>query len=121
MAHFAKLNDDNEVIAVIVVSNRKILDANGDESEQIGIDFCRRISGHQNWKQTSYGGNFRTRYAALGCVYDAARDAFLPRHRFPSWVLNAKYEYEAPIPRPADEGPDNRYKWNETDLAFEPA
>ena len=121
MAHFAKLNDDNEVIAVIVVGNSKILDGNGDESEQVGIDFCRKLTGHQSWKQTSYTGSMRGMYAAEGCSYDAAKDIFLPKQTFPSWVLNGDNQWEAPTRRPADEGPGNWYAWNEADLAFEPA
>ena len=39
MAHFAELNESNEVIQVIVVSNEDTADADGNEVEAIGIQF----------------------------------------------------------------------------------
>ena len=39
MAHFAKLGLNNEVIGVHVVDNVNLLDADGNEQEQIGIDY----------------------------------------------------------------------------------
>ncbi len=78
MAHFAKLDENNKVIEVIVVSNDDILDENGDESEEVGIKFCRMIQGENtNWKQTSYNGNIRGRYAGIGMYYDETIDEFV--------------------------------------------
>ena len=39
MAHFAKLDSSNKVIAVEVVDNVNLLDGNGDEQESIGIQY----------------------------------------------------------------------------------
>ncbi len=77
MAHYAKLDENNVVIQVIVVDNKDTADANGVEKEYIGAAFCERLLGG-TWKQTSYNGNFRKNYAGLGYTYDAARDAFIP-------------------------------------------
>jgi len=77
MSHFAKLDENNVVIQVIVVDNKDTADANGVEKEYIGAAFCERLLGG-TWKQTSYNGNFRKNYAGLGYTYDAARDAFIP-------------------------------------------
>jgi hypothetical protein len=78
MAHFAKLDENNKVIEVIVVSNDDILDENGNESEEVGIKFCRMIQGENtNWKQTSYNGNFREKYAGIGMYYDQMEDKFI--------------------------------------------
>jgi hypothetical protein len=78
MAHFAKLDENNKVIEVIVVSNDNIVDENGEENEEIGIQFCRIIQGQNtNWKQTSYNGNFRGRYAGIGMYYDEINDEFI--------------------------------------------
>ncbi len=78
MAHFAKLDENNKVIEVIVVSNYDILDENGNESEEVGIKFCRMIQGENtNWKQTSYNGNIRGRYAGIGMYYDETIDEFV--------------------------------------------
>jgi hypothetical protein len=55
MAHFAKLNNNNIVIEVMVVNNNELYDEFGNQSEQKGIDFLTNWSGgHSNWKQTSY-------------------------------------------------------------------
>lgn len=78
MAHFAKLDKNNKVIEVIVVSNADILDENGEESEEIGIKFCKTIQGEDtDWKQTSYNGSIRGRYAGIGMYYDETVDEFI--------------------------------------------
>lgn len=75
MAHFAKLNDDNVVIDVIVVNN-DVLDPANEEAS--GIAFLTDWSGgHTNWKQTSYNGNIRGIYASIGFKYDIDKDEFI--------------------------------------------
>ncbi len=81
MAHFAQLDDNNVVTQVIVVSNNELLDAGGQEREEMGIGFCQRLFGG-NWKQTSYNHNFRKRYAGIGYTYNAELDAFVPPKPF---------------------------------------
>jgi len=76
MAHFAELDETNIVKQVIVVHNNELLDQNGDESEQKGIDFCVSLFGG-TWVQTSYNANFRHRYAGIGDTYNATLDAFI--------------------------------------------
>ena len=74
MAHFAKLDENNNVIAVNVVSN-DVLDPNNEELS--GIEFLTDWSnGHTNWKQTSYNKNFRGKYAGIGDIYDPYLDIF---------------------------------------------
>ena len=90
MAHFAELDTNNVVLRVIVVSNEMILDANGQESETVGIAFCHSLFGSDTvWMQTSYNGNFRKNYAGIGHTYDSARNAFIqPKPEGDQWVLN---------------------------------
>lgn len=76
MAHFAKLNDENIVEQVIVVSNEVLLDDNGIESEQKGVDFCVNLLAGR-WVQTSYNNNFRGIYAGVGYTYDLDQDIFI--------------------------------------------
>jgi len=76
MAHFAELDETNTVKQVIVVHNNELLDENGIESEQKGIDFCVNLFGGK-WIQTSYNGNFRGRYAGIGMIYDPVNDEFI--------------------------------------------
>lgn len=111
MAHFAKLNENNIVIEVIVIDNNVLLNSDNIESEQNGIDYLNEIFGQNNWIQTSYNNNFRKNYAGKGYTYDIDRDAFIPIKPFDSWVLNENScLWEAPLQYPKD---GERYKWNE--------
>lgn len=78
MAHFAKLNEDNLVTSVIVVNNSECLDQAGNESEEVGIAFCKSLFGQDStWVQTSYNANIRGKYAGLGDTYDPVNDVFV--------------------------------------------
>jgi len=102
MAHFAKLDENNNVIDVLAVSN-DVLIIDGAESEQAGIDFLTELYGHNLWKQTSYNRNFRKNYAGVGFFYNADFDAFIAPKQFPTWKLNyTTFQWEPPIPKPND-------------------
>jgi hypothetical protein len=118
MAHFAKLDENNVVIHVSVVDNWNCVDGQGNEVEQIGIDFLTGIhGGHTNWKQTSYNGNIRKNYAGIGHTYRADIDAFVPPKPFNSWVLNnTTAQWDPPIPMPDD---SKFYTWNEDTTNWE--
>lgn len=136
MAHFAKLNANNEVVTVEVVHNNELLDENGQESEQKGIDFQHNHHGtNDNWKQTSYntrGGvhyqpntstpsedqslSFRKNYAGIGHLYDESKDAFIPSNPYPSWTLNeSTCLYDPPTPKPID---SYWYTWDEATTSW---
>lgn len=110
MAHFAELDANNVVLRVIVIDNKDTADANGVEKEHIGAAFCERLFGG-NWKQTSYNGSIRKRYAGVGCTYNSVRDAFIPPQPYPSWTLDDDANWQPPVAMPTDGG---RYSWNET-------
>ena len=115
MAHFAELDETNIVKQIIVVHNNELLDENGNESEQKGIDFCTNLLGG-TWVQTSYNGTIRKRYAGVGFLYDPILDAFIAPNPYPSWVLNSNTcDWEAPIPYPID---DKTYYWDEPSLSW---
>ena len=115
MAHFAQLDNLNNVIQVIVVHNDETHDENGIESEEKGIQFCKSIYGeHTNWVQTSYNASFRKNYAGYGFKYDVARDAFIAPQPFLSWTLNQEtFQWEAPVSYPTD---GKYYFWDESIL-----
>ena len=119
MAHFAQIDMNNVVLRVSVVRNEDILDGEGNESEEIGIQFLKSVHGHlTNWIQTSYNNNFRYRYAGIGMVYNSQYDVFLNPQQYPSWTLNTEtYEWEPPIPAPAltteQIDANMEYQWNE--------
>jgi hypothetical protein len=109
MAHFAKLDENNIVTQVVVVDNRDTADAFGVEKEHIGAAFLEKILGG-TWKQTSYNATFRKNYAGMGYTYRADIDAFVAPKPFPSWLLNANAQWEAPVAMPQD---GQMYSWNE--------
>ena len=112
MAHFAKLDDQNIVMEVIVVNNETLNNLPFPESEPVGIAFLTDWSGgYTNWKQTSYNANFRKNYAGIGYTYDSVLDAFISPKPYPSWLLNTETcLWQAPIPYPTD---GKQYYWNE--------
>ena len=115
MAHFAKLDENNIVLAVHVVNN-DVITIDGVESEQVGIDFLTGLHGHSSWKQTSYSGSFRKNYAGIGMTYDASRDAFIDDLPYSSWILNeTTCRWEAPTAMPTD---GKRYAWDEVTTSW---
>ena len=118
MAHFAKLDSNNQVLEVHVVNNNELLDASGNENEAMGVAFLTIWSGgYTNWRQTSYNGSFRKNYAGIGYTYDSNRDAFIPPKPYPSWILDeATCRWISPVPYPQD---DKRYQWNESTISWD--
>ncbi|NBX71658.1 hypothetical protein EBQ91_01910 [bacterium] len=125
MAHFAQIDYENKVLRVSVVRNEDILDPNGNESEQFGIEILKSIHGRETrWIQTSYNNKFRFRYAGIGMIYNVEHDVFLQNKPYPSWILNTEtYEWDSPIPKPdlTEEQKNNEsyYEWNEENQEWE--
>lgn len=68
MAHFAKVQD-GIVREIIVISND---DCGGGEfpaSEPIGQAFIASLGLAGEWRQTSYSGSFRSKYAGVGDTF----------------------------------------------------
>ena len=116
MAHFAKLDDTNTVLEVLVVHNNELL-VNGIESEEKGIEFLTVWSGgYTNWKQTSYNEKIRKNYAGAGFTYDGSRDAFIPPKPWPSWLLDEQScRWVPPVAYPND---GKMYRWDEPTIAW---
>lgn len=117
MAHWAKLDENNLVIEIIVTNNN---DPAGDEGYAWLV---KNLGG--TWIKTSYntmggihltgGTPLRKNYAGIGFTYDQNRDAFIPPNTFDSWVLNEDTcLWEPPIPKPND-----AHQWNEALLTWE--
>jgi hypothetical protein len=71
MAHYAYLDSNNIVVAVIVGK---------DETETIdGLDTETYYAQGTDYivKRTSYNGNIRYNYAGIGYTYDEVKDAFI--------------------------------------------
>jgi|TARA_B100001059_G_C17722187_1_gene521342 hypothetical protein len=112
MAHFAKINNENQVLTVLVMDNNIILDSDNKEDESIGQQY---LQTHNNWPanqwiQTSYNTNknthssgdnskaFRGNYASIGYVWDATNNIFWRPKPYPSWVKNTTTaSWDSPI------------------------
>ena len=108
MAHFAQIDGDNKVVRVLVVP---------DDQEHRGQDFLAndlQLGG--NWIQTSYNGRIRRRYAGIGFDYDPLADVFIEPKPFASWVLDSNFDWQAPVPKPADAN-ETTY-WDEPSLSW---
>jgi hypothetical protein len=110
MAHYAFLDQNNIVTEVIV-----------------GIDETETIEGlnpeiwygnfrNQVCKRTSYNGNIRKNYAAVGFIYDESRDAFIAPKPFESWLLNEEScNWFPPVDMPTD---GKSYYWDEETISW---
>jgi hypothetical protein len=85
MAHFAKVNDQNIVEEVIVISN------DDAPNETAGKEFIACLGIEGNWIQTSYNNNIRGKFAGIGDSYDPTTDVFVAK------------VYELPAEKLADE------------------
>lgn len=109
MGHYAKIDDNNIVIEVIVAK----------------ADFIESLPDKERWIKTSYNTNdgihyepkdeqdfltrssdqskaLRYRYAGIGMYYDATNDVFYKQSDYPSWVLNkTDWTWRPPIKEPS--------------------
>jgi hypothetical protein len=95
MAHFAKINSNNVVEQVVVVSNCAIGSCIGashwdyqeeyhkdhgnlefPDTEPLGQQVLAESGFEGTWLQTSYNNNFRGRFAGSGMIYDPELDEF---------------------------------------------
>jgi len=119
MAHFAQLDENNKVIAVNVIGDVDCIDENGNESEAVGIAFCKKLWGDDTiWKQTSYNNNIRKNYAEIDGYYNPDKDTFIKRQPYPSWTKDENDDWQPPIAMPDITPPEGRvltkaFIWNE--------
>lgn len=76
MAHFAKV-ENGIVREVIVIGNDNCGGGDFPASEAAGQAFIASCGIAGEWKQTSYSGSFRGKYAGIGDTYDAEADEFV--------------------------------------------
>lgn len=98
MAHFAKINQDKNVIAVLALNNKDMINASGVEEELIGQQYLEKHNNWpaQMWIQTSYNTYnnqhklgekpFRGNYAGIGYTWDEENQIFWPNKPYTSWV-----------------------------------
>tara|TARA_B110000503_G_scaffold141367_1_gene234679 strand:+ start:1708 stop:2049 length:342 start_codon:yes stop_codon:yes gene_type:complete len=107
MAHYAFLDDNNIVTEVIVgIDETELIE--GLSPEQWYENFRGQIC-----VRTSYNNNIRKQYAGVGYTYDVDADEFVAPSPFPSWVLDANNDWQAPTPKP-----EGDCYWDEETLAW---
>jgi hypothetical protein len=102
MAHYAYINENNIVVAVIVGK---------DESELIdGLDTETYYAKGTPYrvKRTSYNNRIRKQYAGIGYSYDEMNDVFISPQPFPSWTLDSNHDWQPPKAKP-----EGDYYWDE--------
>jgi hypothetical protein len=125
MAHFAKIDENNIVENVIVVSDKDCGNLEFPESEPIGQAFIASCGIEGNYKQTSYNtsGNqhefgktpFRANYAIIGGIYDPEYDVFYsqPISKYATLDLDT-FQWTLPNnPSTQPLEPNQRWIWNE--------
>ena len=98
MAHFAKISETDEVLTVLAVDDKDVLNADSVEDESVGQQY---LETHNNWPaqmwiQTSYntssnqhkdgGTPLRGNYAGIGHEWDEDNNIFWPKKPYTSWV-----------------------------------
>ena len=128
MAHFAEIDSNSIVLRVVVIGDADCLDSDNNESEAVGIAFCRSLFGAStNWVKTSYNNRIRYRFAGTGMKYDATNNVFYAVSPYASWTLNqTTWVWEPPVALPSDAGWDSfssptqnvEYTWDESSRAW---
>jgi hypothetical protein len=115
MSHFAKLDDNNVVVFVTV--GRQEDDGREDELTARTGDVYKQTSYNTHGGVHALGGTpLRKNFAAVGYIYDAERDAFIPPKPYPSWTLDDDTcLWQPPTPYPDDGG---MYTWDEDTLTW---
>ena len=132
MAHFAKISETNEVLAVLTCGNGDMLNADGVEDEAVGQAYLEKHNNWpaQMWIQTSYntsggihkdgGTPLRGNYAGIGYTWDEDNNLFHNKKPYASWVLNTTTaSWHSPIGDAPDDLTDEEkaarthYVWNE--------
>jgi len=136
MAHFAKIDSNNDVVDCIVIHNDVAT------SEAAGQEFIANVLKKEGtWLQTSYnteadehklgGTPLRGNFGTKGCTWDPVLEIFMPPKPFPSWVMsNSASKWTSPIgDRPsftAEQESQNAagthdwlYYWDEENLSWE--
>jgi hypothetical protein len=91
MAHAARIDSNGVVREVLAVDDDKFTDAKGKTiqskvgtfpQDQLLMDYMESLGLHdpgsgEEWRFTSYNGNFRGVYAGAGLTYDRQADQFM--------------------------------------------
>jgi len=114
MAHYAKLNEKDEVVDVVVATQEVIDRGVLGPAEQ----FVQTSFNTYRGQHVKGGEPLRYNFASVGGTYDRTADAFIPPKKYASWQLDTDtYTWRAPVAQPDD---GNYYIWNEATQAWDP-
>jgi len=108
VAHYAYLDHNNLVVAVIVGK---------DETDLIdGLDTETYYAQGTPYKvkRTSYNNNIRKQYAGIGYTYNPIADVFVAPKPYQSWSLDENFDWQAPTSRPNK----GKWYWDELSLSW---
>jgi hypothetical protein len=98
MAHFAKLGINGQVLTVVPLEGKFMLNADGIDDEAVGQQYLESNNNWpaQLWIQTSYntrsnthsegGTPFRGNFATVGFTWDEENQIFWPPKPYASWI-----------------------------------
>lgn len=116
MGHFAKVLDGT--VIQVIVAEPEFFETFVDTTpgEWIQTSYNTRLGVHYdpNTGEPSEDQSkaLRKNYAGIGYTYDRTRDAFIPKKRFNSWILNeTTCDWEPPSPVPENSA---NYVWDES-------
>ena len=125
MAHFAKIDDNNEVLTVLTVNDADVKNENNVETESVGQAY---LETHNNWPAEKWiqcsrntrknvhvegGTAFRGNYPSIGDTWDPVNEIFWPPQPHSSWTKDTSTaSWIAPITYPSIET-DMAIYWNE--------
>jgi len=76
MAHFAKIDEDGNVLDILFIDNEVLLNLDYPDTDELGNNFLNSSGFRGKWIQTSYSSSFRKNFASVGGKYDKEKDAF---------------------------------------------
>ena len=106
MAYFAELDSDNRVLTVVTAGDDMVANYGGDQSVDAANRFakiCPLSADGVRWMQSSKDGSFRKMHAGRGDTYDEAANVFYAGESYPSWTLDANFDWQPPVARPTNE------------------
>ena len=111
MAHWAEIDEDNNVIRVTVGNNDDLNEGYDWIIENLGGTWIRTSYNTRGGIHTQGGIPVRKNFAMPGDKYDPERDAFIAPQPYPSWLFDEEScTWKAPKPMPED---GEYYIWRE--------
>lgn len=102
MAHYAKIDEANNVVDVMVVE------------DGLGVEWLVENFGG-TWIETKLDGSIRKQYCYVGGTYNPTADVFIAPKPFTSWSLDSNHDWQAPV-----EKPEGAFYWDEESLSWLP-